>query len=395
MDQPVFNQEETGGSLALLDDVSHEPSVSRRLMEALFRQAIPIPTPKPGELINGVVIEREGPCLFIDIGPYGTGIIYGKEFYNARDLIKPLHTGDPVVAKVVETENEEGYTELSLREAGRDKMWQDARSLIKKKEPLSLRVFSANKGGLVLYWNGVQGFLPVSQLTAKHYPRVEGGDKTKILSELQKFVGEMLEVTILDIDPKENKLIFSEKNVETEEMREALAKYVPGNVIEGEITGVVDFGVFIKIEEGLEGLAHISELDWGLVENPADLFSVGQITKAKIINVEGGKISLSIKALKPDPWKDFSEKYRKGDIIKGKVRKIDRFGVFVEIEEFNLSGLSHISEFTSEKEMRDSLSVGGHYHFQILNLNPDERKLSLAYVKEGDAPIQSENKSGD
>ena len=303
---------------------------SRRLMDALFKSMGPIPTPKMDELVSGTMLSRRGPYMYVDLGLYGTGVVYGREFYNARDVIKTLKAGDSIIAKVIEIENEEGYTELSLREAGKDKMWQEAESFMKGKTPIPLVVESANKGGLVMNWQGVSGFLPVSQLTAKHYPRVEGGDKSKILSELQKFVGNTLEVTILDMDAKENKLIFSEKNVESDELKEALSKYQMGDVIEGEVTGVVDFGIFIKIEDGLEGLAHISELDWGLVENPSDIFHVGERLKAKIINVEGGKVSLSVKALKPDPWKDFSGKFKKGDIIKGRVRKIDRFGVFVE-----------------------------------------------------------------
>ena len=357
---------------------------TRRLMDTLFKSAGALSTPKAGELISGTVLSRRGPFVYVDLGPYGTGVVYGREFYNARDIIKTLKIGDAVTAKVVEVENEDGYTELSFREAGKDKMWQEAEALMKNKMPVSLPVLSANKGVLVMNWQGVSGFLPVSQLTAKHYPRVEGGDKSKILSELQKFVGETLEVTILDINPKENKLIFSEKNVESDELKEVLSKYQIGDTIEGEVTGVVDFGVFIKIEEGLEGLAHISELDWGLVENPSDLFNVGAQVKAKIINVEGGKVSLSVKALKPDPWKDFASKFKKSDIIKGRVRKIDRFGVFVEIEDFLLSGLAHVSEFGSEKEMREHMELDKIYHFQILNLNSDERKLSLSYVKEGD-----------
>jgi len=375
------------GGVAVLDDprgvLSDTGAQNRRLMETLFKAAKPITMPKVGDLVHGTVLSRRGPTMYVDLDPYGTGVVYGREFYNARDIIKQLKEGAAVTAKVVELENEEGYLELSLREAGQDKMWQEAEECMRSREPFPLRVFSANKGGLVIYWQGVQGFLPVSQLAAKHYPRVEGGDKGKILSELQKFVGETLDVIILDVDPKESKIIFSEKNVESDEMKEVLAKYKVGDIVEGEVTGVVDFGIFIRIEEGLEGLAHISELDWGLVENPSDLFEVGKRVAAKIINVEGGKISLSVKALKPDPWKDFAEKFKKGDIVKGRVRKVDRFGAFVEIEEFLLSGLAHVSEFGSEKELREALEVGKIYHFQILNLNSDERKLSLSYVKEG------------
>ncbi|TSC71544.1 MAG: RNA binding S1 protein [Parcubacteria group bacterium Gr01-1014_70] len=380
-DAPQENAGDTALGTRLGDTVAQE--ANPRLMDTLFKSEGAIATPKLGELITGIVLSRHGPYIYVDVGPYGTGVVYGREFYNARDIIRTLKAGDTVTAKVIEIENEQGYTELSLCEAGKDKMWQEAGALMKSKTPLPLLVISANKGGLVINWQGVSGFLPVSQLTTKHYPRVEGGDKSKILSELQKFVGETLEVTILDMDPKESKLIFSEKNVESDELKEVLSKYHAGEIIEGEITGVVDFGIFIKIEEGLEGLAHISELDWGLVENPADLFAVGQRLQAKIINMEGGKVSLSVKALKPDPWKDFAGKFNKGDIVKGRVRKIDRFGVFVEVEEFLLSGLAHVSEFGSEKEMRELMELDKVYHFQILNLNPEERKLSLSFVKEG------------
>jgi small subunit ribosomal protein S1 len=386
IEQDNITEEKTNtdadAGVVLLDD-SRNGTASRRLMDIVFKSFPPITTPKVGELIQGTVLSRQGPYLYVDLGPYGTGIVYGREFYNARDIIKPLVAGDSITAKVVEIENEDGYTELSLREAGRDKLWHEAEECMRSKKTIPLRVFSANKGGLVIYWQSVQGFLPVSQLTAKHYPRVEGGDKGKILSELQKFVGETMEVTILDIDPKENKLIFSEKNVESEELKEVLAKYHVDDIVEGEVTGVVDFGIFIKIEEGLEGLAHISELDWGLVENPADLFSPGDMVKARVINVEGGKVSLSVKALKPDPWKDFSSKHNKGAIILGRVRKIDRFGAFVEVEEFLLSGLAHVSEFGSEKEMREVMEIDKVYHFQVLSLSVDEHKLSLSYVKEG------------
>jgi len=372
-----FESEES--SIATLD--ASKRDASRRLMEALFKSMPVAVVPKLGELMEGTLLYKKGTSVYLDLGAYGTGVIYGREYFNARDLIKALSPGDLVTAKVVDLENENGCVELSLQEAGKDKMWQEAEELMKSRKTLSLKVASANKGGLVIVWQGVAGFLPVSQLSAKHYPRVEGGDKVKILGELQKFVGKNLDVTVLDIDPKDGKLIFSEKNVESEEMKEILARYQLGGEIEGEVTGVVDFGVFIKIEEGLEGLAHISELDWGLVENPADLFAIGQKVRAKIIAVEAGKISLSIKALKPDPWKEFGERYKKGDILQGRISKINRFGAFAEVE-LGLTGLVHVSEFGSEKEMQGKLQMGATYHFQILVLSPEGHKLSLSFISE-------------
>src|SRR3990167_4442388 len=387
MSADVLTQDTDGISRNLSVDKFGLEETTRRLMDALFKSSGWVGTSKIGELVSGKVLSRRGPYIYIDLGACGTGVIYCREFYNARDIIKTLKTGSAVTAKVIEIENEDGYMELSLCEAGKDKMWQEAEALMKSKTPVPLLVVSANKGGLVMNWQGVSGFLPVSQLTAKHYPRVEGGDKGKILNELQRFVGETLEVIILDIDSKESKLIFSEKNVESDELKEALSKYQMGDVVEGEVTGVVEFGIFIKIEEGLEGLAHISELDWGLVESPANLFKIGEKIKAKIISIEGDKISLSVKALKPDPWELGKDKYNKGDIVEGKVLRLNKFGALVLLGDSGIYGLAHISEFGTEKRMRELVETGKSYVFQIAVFHPEDRKLSLSFLgKDGAAP---------
>ena len=234
-------------------------------------------------------------------------------------------------------------------------------------------------------WKKIKGFLPASQLKISHYPRVEGGDRDKILEELRKFVGETLGVTIIAIDPKEEKIIFSEKSAESAELKELTSKYAVGQTIEGEITGVVDFGIFIKLEEGLEGLCHLSELDWSLVENPNEFFKVGQRVQAKIIGIEAGRVSLSIKALKPDPWMEAREKYRKGDIVEGKVLRFNKYGALVSIEE-GVYGLSHVSEFGTDQKMREKLKVGEKYHFQITLFEPKERRLTLSYLGEEPRP---------
>ena len=228
-------------------------------------------------------------------------------------------------------------------------------------------------------WRKVKGFLPASQLKVGHYPRVEGGDKDKILDELRKFQGTSLAVTIIAIDPKEEKIIFSEKGTESEELKEITSKYEVGQVIEGDITGVVDFGIFIKLEDGLEGLCHLSELDWSLVQDPNELFKVGDKVKAKIIGIEAGRVSLSIKALKPDPWHEAAEKFRKGDIIEGKILRFNKYGVLVAIAE-GVSGLCHISEFGTEKQMREKLEIGGKYPFQITLFEPKERRMTLSWL---------------
>lgn len=354
--------------------------LSSNPMEYLFKSAS-ISIPKVGDFVDGVIIGRKESTLFVDLGPFNVGIVYGRELMQAKDMVRNLRPGDHVTAKITEMENEQGYVELSLKEAGQEIIWREAQELAERHIPLELKVKEANKGGLVLEWEGIQGFLPASQLRPTHYPRVEGGDKERILDELKKLVGETLVVTIITANQAEDKLIFSEKEIQTDEVKKVLAKYKVGNVIEGKITGVVDFGVFIKIEDNLEGLAHISELSWSLVEDPRSLFEIGQKVKAKIIGIEGGKISLSIKALEPDPWEKVKEKYKKGDIVEGVVIRLNRYGVLVAIEE-GVAGLVHISEFGSEKEMREKIELGKTYPFQIILFEPTERRLTLAYLGE-------------
>ena len=332
--------------------------------------------PKVGDIVEGQAIEKKGAKLFIDLGNRGTGIVYGREYYEAQDIIKKIEIGDSVTAKVVELDNDEGYIELSLREAGREKNWRDLKEKMQTGEVLSLVVKEANRGGLILEYAGVRGFLPVSQLSLKHYPRVENGDKERIFSELQKFVGVEMKVKILDALPYEEKLIFSERGGDSDEIKERLAKYKKGDVVEGEITGVVNFGAFMKFDEGLEGLIHISEIDWQLIEDPKAVLKAGEKRQAKIIDIEGEKVSLSIKALRPDPWIE-AEKYIKGSIIKGKVTKHNPFGAFVSIED-SVQGLAHISEFGTEAKMKELLDIGKTYDFRIVSIDPKEHRLSLS-----------------
>ena len=336
--------------------------------------------PKVESLVEGPVIMIKKSSVFVDLSPYGTGIIYGREFINAKDIIKKIALGDVIKAKVVETENEDGYTELSLKEAKQALMWSEAEKAIKTKTVLNLEIKDANKGGLILEWQGIQGFLPASQLKAEHYPRVLDSDKDKILKELKKLVGEKINVMIISTLPKEGNLIFSEKDNNPEEKKEILSKYSVGDELECIVAGIVDFGIFLKLEDGLEGLVHIAELDWGLVEDPRSMFKVGEKVRAKVIEIKDGKVSLSIKALKENPWKEFEGKLKKGDIIKGVVIKYNKHGALVSIKE-GVAGLVHNSTFGSETKLREKLELGKNYNFQITLFEPKDHKMTLMHLE--------------
>lgn len=339
--------------------------------------------PKIGELVEGRVMKKSAKNLYIDLGIWGIGIVYGIEFMNAQDIIKGLKIGSQVFAKIVEFQNEDGFRELSLAEAKSQKSWDLIRELKKTSQPVTTKILSVNRGGLMVEISGVAGFLPVSQLSNEHYPRVEGGDKNRILEELQKFIGVDFTVRVLDFDAKEGKLIVSEKAAEEEHLKKAIRNYKVGDIVMGSVSGIVDWGVFVKWpadEEMLEGLVHISELDWQLVENPADLVKVGDELTVQIIDIANDRISLSLKRLKADPWKTASALLEKGMIIDGLVKKFNPYGAFVEINCGSsecLQGLCHISEFGSEEKMKVVLEVGKKYQFKLLTFVPEEHRMSL------------------
>jgi small subunit ribosomal protein S1 len=335
--------------------------------------------PSVDDLIEGVVIGIDKAAVYVDLPPFGTGIIFGREFIQARDIIRKINIGDTVAGKVVALDNKEGYIEVSLKEARQAIIWSEAEDAIRDKKIFELPIAEANKGGLIISWQGIQGFLPASQLKPEHYPRVGDGDKDKILEELRKLVGQKISVSIIGAIPKEGKLIFSEKSPESKEKGEIIDKYTLGDEVTGEVTGIVDFGVFVKLEEGLEGLVHISEIDWALVENPRALYKVGETVKVKIIDIKDGKISLSIKALKENPWVEASKKYKKDDEVKGVIIKFNKHGALASIEE-GVAGLVHISEFGSEEKLREKLELGKTYDFRITLFDAKEQKMALSFL---------------
>jgi small subunit ribosomal protein S1 len=348
--------------------------------------------PSPGDLVEGKVLDIAKNSVYVDLPPFGTGIIYGKEYNAARDIIRNINPGDSISGKIVDIEENEGYFEISLKEARQAKVWAEAEEAIKSKIVLELPVQEANKGGLMMTWQGIVGFLPASQLNTEHYPRVLDGDKDKILEELKKLVGEKLSVSIIGASPKENKLIFSEKSPELKNKIKIIERYAVGDEVTGEVTGVVDFGIFVKIEEGLEGLVHISEIDWGLVENPKTIYKPGDQIKAIIIEIKEGRISLSVKTLKKNPWLVAEKKYKQGDSVKAVVIKFNKYGALASIEE-GVAGLVHVSEFGNEVDLRDKLSLGQSYDFKITLFEPKEHKMTLSFMEANPSAKSEKEKS--
>jgi len=336
--------------------------------------------PRIGDIVEGKIVGKGRAAAFVELGPFGTGIIQGREFQATKDELKNLNNGDLVTVKILSLDSEEGYVECSRIQAKKDMAWGVLEKQEKNEESLIVKIEGANKGGLLTKISGIPSFIPSSQLSSENYPKVDGGDSSKVLKELQKFIGKEMEVRILDLSKEGEKIILSEKAKEMEEKQASLSSYKEGDIIEGEITGIVDFGAFVRLKDGIEGLIHISEMDWSLVEDPNDILKKGEKIKAKMIKIKDGKAFLSLKALKSDPWKEIEKNYKEGDLIKGKVSKFVAFGAFIELDE-GIQGLCHVSEFDTREDMENLLEVGKTYDFKILSINPEDHRLSLKLIK--------------
>ncbi|MDD5110020.1 MAG: S1 RNA-binding domain-containing protein [Patescibacteria group bacterium] len=338
-----------------------------------------IKVPKVGDLIKGKVIAVSNSEVRLDIDGLTTGVVRGREFFDESDQYRGIAVGDEVEATVTELENENGEMELSFRFAGHQRAWGNLAQLQHDGAPIEVVIAEANKGGLMARVGGILGFLPVSQLSPEHYPRVPGGDKAKIFERLRELAGQRLTVKVFDVNEEEGKLILSEKAAWEEKQKDVISRYRVGDTVTGKVTAVTTFGVFLEFGEHLEGLIHISELAWQRIEHPSDLFTIGQEMSAKIINIQGSKIFLSAKQLVEDPWKDISVRYQIGQKVTGKVLKVNPFGLFVELDA-QIHGLAHISEL-SDAPVADVTKVakpGDVLEFKIISIEPKNHRLGLS-----------------
>lgn len=326
-----------------------------------------------GDIVQGKILSLKKHEVLIDLGAHGVGYVPRREVGLSRNLSE----GDEVTASVVDTELDNGYLLLSLRRAAKDRGWEEVIAKTESGEIIEVVPYDANRGGLLAEYEGVRGFLPVSQLAAEHYPRIGGNDKNEIVQRLRSLIGQPIKVRILDSDRKTNKLIFSEKEAVREGLSERLSKLKVGDKVTGVVTGIVDFGVFVNVD-GIEGLAHISEISWERVNNPADYVKIGQTIDAKIIAIDKDRLSLSIKQLTEDPWLEEVKQFNKGQEIEGTITRITPFGAFVQISP-SIEALVHISELggDGDADPEKVFTLNERKKFRVLDIDKDNRKISL------------------
>ena len=327
-----------------------------------------------GEPVTGKVLVVRKHEVLIDLGAQGIGLVPRREVGYSRALA----IGDEVTASIVDPELDNGYALLSLRKAAKDRGWDEVQARMESGEIIEVSPYDANRGGLLVEFDGVRGFLPVSQLSAEHYPRVGSSDKDEILQRLNVLIGQTLKVRILDCDRKANKLIFSEKEAIKDGLSARFEKLTIGDSVKGVVTGVVDFGVFVNVE-GIEGLVHISEISWERVNNPGDYVKVGQTIDAKIIAIDKDRLSLSIKQLSEDPWMSEVDQFKPGDKVEGTVTRITPFGAFVQISPA-VEALVHVSELGGgdDQDPEKVFTLNERKEFVVLDIEKESRKISLS-----------------
>jgi small subunit ribosomal protein S1 len=328
---------------------------------------------KSGDMVEGTVMSVKKHEVWVDLGASGLGVIFRREVGS-----NSLQEGESIAASVVDPELDEGYALLSMKRAVKDRGWGELQRMFDEQEIVEVIPYDANRGGLLIELEGIRGFLPVSQLSAEHYPRVSDSDKDEILTKLNALVNKVLRTRILDVSRKDNKLIFSEKEAVRGDMQERLGKLKVGDVVEGVVTGVIDFGAFVNVD-GIEGLVHISEISWERVEDPRKYIKVGDKVSAKIIAIDKDRLSLSVKQMSEDPWLSEVKQFKKGDMVEGKITRITPFGAFVQLSP-SVEALVHVSEMSDDESVDPEavFKLNEKKKFKVIDVDTDNRKIALS-----------------
>ena len=362
------------------------------LFEELFEQSPEIKYPKQGEVISGVIIKIEKKNILVNVNNQFTGLVVSKEIGNTIDLSE-LAAGQSIDIMVLGDSVERGLLILSLKRANQIKNLSNLAKYNETSEVITVRPTEANKWGLLVDIDGLKGFIPVSQLTPLHYPRVEGADPEKILEHLNGLVGVDFKVRVINVDEGGKKIIFSEKAAIEEDRTEALKTLKEGDIVEWVVSGILSYGLFVTFA-GLEWLVHVSEIDWGHVTDPSKFAKVWMKVKVKVIGLESEKISLSIKRLKENPWDVLAKKYKLNDSIVAPISRISKFGAFMDLEGW-IQGLIHLSEISHGvvKDIREHVKVGEEVTAKIINFEPTKKRIGLSLKALQEAPKDAPKKS--
>jgi small subunit ribosomal protein S1 len=366
-------------------EVQHNSEQNDAMASLLAQEGEGIEFPKSGEIRDGVIASITPGQILVSVGSKSEGVISGKEF----ELIPPeelagLKIGQTIPVFVINPEDANGNLVLSYMRAREEKEWKHAEDLLKSKAPFHSKVIGYNKGGLIVPLDSLRGFIPASQITHARRTSMEGETPEK---KWNKFVGEDIDVCVIEIDRERRRLILSER-LASGETRESIRERVMDELKEGEIrtgrvTSLADFGAFVNIG-GADGLVHLTEVSWEPIKQPGDKLKIGQEVQVKVINIDREKkrIGLSIRLTEEDPWIEKAKHYHIGQLLEGKVTRLTKFGAFAKLED-NVEGLIHISEI-SEKRIehpKEVLKEGETITLRVIKIDAENHRIGLSVRK--------------
>lgn len=328
---------------------------------------------KKGDTVTGTISSISGKEVLIDFGGKTEGIVGEKEWDDIKNYVSQLKIGDRVEAVVISSENDRGQMVVSIRQAGHRFRWQRAEDLLKSGEPVNVKGTEVNKGGLVVDFDGLKGFIPGSQLTAEH------------AGEISRLINHPLTAKVIEVDRTQNRLILSERAVtgaaDLAKKLEAIKSQVQiGENYSGKVSAIMPYGLFVNLDDpvqGIDGLVHISEVSWQKVDNLNDSYKIGDPVKVEVLGISetDAKLNLSIKKLLPDPWLDLAKKYVADQQIKGTITRLSNYGIFVKLEE-GIEGLIHISKVPPESDYQ----IGEEVTCTIESVDTTAHRISLVPV---------------
>lgn len=340
-------------------------------MEELLAQEGYVPRGfKRGDAVEGHVSSISGKEVLIDFGGKMEGVVGEKEWDIVKDFVSRLKPGDKISAIVISAENDKGQMIVSIKKAGSKYRWEKAKELLESGEPVNVRGVEINKGGLIVEFEGLRGFVPGSQLSGEHQ------------SEISRMVNKTFAVKVIEVDETSNRLIFSEKAVTgvadlAKKLEEVRSKVTVGEKYTGKVSAIMPYGIFVNLDNGADGLVHISEISWSKVDDLNSLYKVGEEVEVKAVGINDtdAKLNLSIKQLLADPWQDLAKKYTAEQQIKGKVTRVSSYGIFVQLEE-GVEGLIHISKVPPDA----SFEVGDDTTCTVESVDINAHRISLIPV---------------
>jgi small subunit ribosomal protein S1 len=348
-------------------------------MAELLEQAYDLKQVRRGDILKGTIVSITPTEILVDIRAKSEGIVAGRELERLTpEDVASLSIGDEIPVYVIKPENEEGNTILSLVRAQAEKDWVTAHELYESGEVYKGVVAGHNKGGLIVHFGQIRGFVPGSQLAGDQRARAASKE-----GDWSHMAGQEMSLKVIEIDRRRNRLIFSERAAVEEwrkkQKEKLLGELKESDVLTGRVTSLADFGAFVDLG-GADGLIHLSELSWSRVSHPSDLLKVGDQVEVYVLNIdiERQRIGLSLKRLKQEPWSQVLDKYEIGQVVDATITKLANFGAFAQLGD--IEGLIHLSELTDSNitHPREVVTEGDQVSVKIIRIDPERRRMGLS-----------------